>query len=182
MEEWKINNKQDTLEMFWTTVEPEHLVAKAYPDMVAQFLESKIKKKPTKRKKAIQDLSDSMQKLTISKKTAKPKKITKPKVVAEIEDLNDSLHQLFLTEKPIEPISTDRISQYFEKHIDKKLTEIQTDIKCNIFKNVLPKGNRSFNLSNFSDFESSDDDLNVSDIVENIVSRGNLNLLSFNKV
>lgn len=179
MEEWKINNKQDTVEMFWTTVEPEHLVAKAYPDMVAQYLESKIKKKPTKRKKVIQDLSDSMQKLTISKKTAKPKKITKPKEVAEIEDLNDSLHQLFLTDKPI---STNRISQYFEKHVDTKLTEIQTDIKSNIFKNVLPKGNRSFNLSNFSDFESSDDDLNVSDIVENIVSRGNLNLLSFNKV
>lgn len=64
----------------WSTIEPQNLVAKAYPDLVSSFEQSKIKKAPKRKQKTkatVDDLENMLQNTSITETKAKKQKTTK---------------------------------------------------------------------------------------------------------
>lgn len=141
------------VDKFWSTIEPQHLVEKAYPSLVETFLQSKVKpKKCTRRKKKEVD----------------------------IEKLNESMNNISLCEPPLKKSRKRgqkskeqlKIDDFLKKAITNnfnKKTEFEhtsTPIKkFNIFE---PDSlNVTLDVSNFEDENDSD----LSDIVDNILSK-----------
>ncbi|GLV36920.1 XPG-like endonuclease [Carabus blaptoides fortunei] len=138
------NNKNNSLESLWSTIEPKYLVDKAYPNLVEEFIEKKNKgKKGTKRakKKAqntdLDQLTNQLHNTSISE--PKIKKNRKKKIIDKANTLK-----------------TNTLDEYFKK--------------TKVAKQILPQNMSlafDLNASTFGDEEDSD----ISLIIDDIVSR-----------
>ncbi|XP_066148801.1 flap endonuclease GEN [Euwallacea fornicatus] len=173
-------------EKLWSTIEPQLLVEKAYPELVEQFKQSKVnpKKVREKRKRDVKELSEQLQNVSISQPLVKKltkSRIAKTKNIDVIENPNSS----------IKPLNTKKaINTNTRKHKAKKVDVAQKTLDTFVKKATLNsysqkatlspiekystpvKGTRSepvfdLDMSLFSD--ESDGDL--SDIVDKIISK-----------
>lgn len=143
----------------WSTIEPQVLVEQAYPKLVEDFKQSKIKpKKPSKRRKnaAVENSSISEP----SKKKTRKKKVKNK----EIEDLETSLKELKII--PKKKIAT--IDNFLKKALlnnQKRSLEIfgQTSTPA--------KSKDDTSELDFSSFLENGNDSDLSDIIERIISR-----------
>ncbi|KAJ8956127.1 hypothetical protein NQ318_016582 [Aromia moschata] len=202
--EGQLMEKNVDPEKLWSTIEPQDLVEKAYPELVRTYKQSKVKpKKVSKRNKkdvTVDDIEGMLKNTSISqpapKKTRKPKAAKKisddvenrkssRKGVSKFEDehlkkLENSFGELRI-DKPKQNtldnfLKTAVMNNHKQKAKDKKMLEdeIVIGFKDHNCQTSTPRAinknkNLSFdlNMSNFGD----EDDSNLSDIVENIISR-----------
>ncbi|KAF2896567.1 hypothetical protein ILUMI_09617 [Ignelater luminosus] len=159
------------LEKLWSTIEPQEMVCKAYPDLVEAFEKSKIKpKKPPKRKKKpkepLEDIENMLANTSISEPKSKKKKNKKPQAMANCKT----------------------IDTFFKKAIlnNAETKRVLDEDQLNNVENKIVLNENSFNLdaSNFGD----EDDIDLSNIVEDIVNRSppkyiqeNLDKLGYNQ-
>ncbi|XP_076256397.1 XPG-like endonuclease isoform X1 [Rhynchophorus ferrugineus] len=171
-------------EKLWSTVEPQDLVEAAYPDLAEAYRQSKIKpKKPSKRKKkTVDDLSQKMENISLSE--PKPKKIRrqakkqptleellKPteKVCEVVDQLDSGSNELKINK--VASASRDLIRQVLKPNFNTSFKE--NFIQGAGFNSSTPtkfsQKDFSFDpdMSGFGD----ESDLNVTDIVDDIVSR-----------
>lgn len=170
------------LEKLWSTIEPQSLVEIAYPELVEAFTQSKVKpKKSGKRKKRAQidELSESMGNISISEpKVKKPRKPRNTKKLTEKIDELDSSLQLLMEEddnktafdvrrKAARPKTLDSfvkravVNSYNQKSLNgSMLDRISTPIKSNTCPDL-----------DTSSFEDDEDDLDLSEIINEIVSK-----------
>ncbi|XP_018564614.1 flap endonuclease GEN [Anoplophora glabripennis] len=157
------------LEKLWSTVEPQNLVDKAYPKLVEIYKQSKIKpKKVSKRKKKdvnIDQITDMMTSTSISEP-----KLKKSRKKKELGGTNED------PKKSKAKVSKATALDNFLKTAVVNSHKIKSDAlktqKGDIYKTSTPtklKQSISFDLdvSKFGD----EDDLEVSDIIEDIISK-----------
>lgn len=133
----------------WSTIEPQKFVETAYPELVSAFLATK--KKPVKRKtkKDAENLLNTSASEPIIKKVRKPRKPkTQPDALNVLEDSFSKLN-INLNKRNVPTL---------ERFLTKETVASSTPLKSQC----------SFELD-MSNFE--DDDDNLSDIVDNIISR-----------
>lgn len=140
----------------WSTIEPQHLVEKAYPELVESFTKSKLK--PSKRKTKKDSNKENAGNLLntsepVIKKIRKPRK-TKNQLTEELEILEDSFSKINLKDAK-------KNLQTIDKFLLKNTVTSSTPMKNT--------KNCSFNLD-MSDFEDENND-NLSEIVDNIINR-----------
>lgn len=185
-------------EKLWSTIEPQTLVDKAYPDLVDTFKKSKIKPpKPSKRKKKQVDTEN---KDNTSITEPKPKKTRKTKKDAHKEiqekavvDLEDSFKELELGKSVKKKGAT--IENFFKKAIENsqrqkflalsKGTEVDFDRNAMLTSTPAKPGNTAgtsekcgngvktgMDWSSFYDeMDDEGDGADLSDIIEGIISR-----------
>lgn len=148
-----MEQNSNNLQLLWSTVEPEDLVQKAYPNIVDEFLISKIK--PKKAKKVAT--------ATTTTTDAKPKKPPKPKRVKNIEN------------QP--PPTTDNnmlIDRFFKKTKTAGKQSIPPPVNNHQQSPKIQTTTSPINLSNFSiDFDDGDDfdEHDISNAIKSIASR-----------
>lgn len=166
LDEYK-NNKNDSLESLWSTIEPKYLVDKAYPTLVEEFLEKKNKGMISI---SLKIFSRCHLILFIGKKgTKRPKKNTK---TTELDQLTDQLHNTSISDPKIKKCRKKKIVENSsdKENCLKTKTLDEYFKKTKVAKHVpVEKISLSFDLnaSNFGD----EDDLDISDIIDDIVSR-----------
>lgn len=135
-----LNDEKDA-EKLLSTIEPQELVGKAYPDLVETFKQSKIKPK--------------------QRKASKRKKAGKA-----VEDVEKMLQNVSISEpKPKRKVKT--IDSYFKQALVNNLQKnSSTPVKASI-----GSANDSFLFLNASAFEDDCDDAELSDIVREIVAQ-----------
>ncbi|KAL1501469.1 hypothetical protein ABEB36_006786 [Hypothenemus hampei] len=146
------------MEKLWSTIEPQTLVEQAYPKLVEAFNLSKVKPKG-KRKKVtkIDELTEQLGNVSITPKPVvkKPRKPRKKVNNCTVEQLNSSLNALSLEKNNSR--APKQILQTLDGFLKQK--KVSTPVKTLEV---------DFNLSRFGD----ESDLDVSDIIENMVSTG----------
>lgn len=162
-------------EKFWSTIEPQILVEKAYPDLVRSFRESKIKlpKKNKTKKKLMESENKGDASPTVpAVKKAKRTNLDKRNEDNDLEMLENSFKELNVRKK------TATLDSFLKKallrnqthNLEKKqvndVTKLQFDE--NILQTSTPSKNVNMNWSSFCD---EDDNSNLSDIIDNIVLR-----------
>lgn len=141
----------------WSTIEPQKLVQKAYPELVDAFKQSKIKpKKPSKRKQKVEDPVEEIEGMlkNTSITEQKPKRIRKN---LKIDKEN----------KP-----TKKIDSYFKKALVNNLEKQQSVFEehTNVATSTPSKKREDSVGFDFSGVEDEDTD-DLSDIVQDIVSQ-----------
>ncbi|XP_050501877.1 flap endonuclease GEN isoform X1 [Diabrotica virgifera virgifera] len=157
----QIEDSNKTLEQMWTTIEPQEFVNKAYPKLVETFQLSKIKpKKATRRRKKaidVDDISDMLKNTSISE--PKPKKTRRTNKKGQIQ-----------SEKPLQPTLLDNFLKraVIQSHMNKQ-KELEDINENNCHTSTPLKCKESF--VDMSCFGDEDNDSDLSDIIENIISR-----------
>ncbi|XP_066257695.1 flap endonuclease GEN [Euwallacea similis] len=181
----QITSSNTDKEKLWTTIEPQLLVEKAYPELVEQFKQSKVKSKKLreKRKKDVKDLSKQLQNVSISQPLVK--KPRKPRIaktnIDDIEKLNSSIELLSIVEtvnvnpKKKKEKKVDVAQKTLDNFVKKStLNSYSQKVAISaIDKYSTPvKGTKSealfdLDMSSFSD----ENDEDLSDIIDNIISK-----------
>lgn len=176
-----IFNSKISHEKLWSTIEPQILVEKAYPELVETFRKSRIKpSKPSKRRNG-QIESENKRNVSISAPSAKKNKTTKSvkRNINEIENLENSLKQLEVVEAKTKVTTLQNflktaVLNNHKKHLDENEIN-KMYFNANILQTSTPskpKQNVGMNMnwSSFCDEEDKYDD-DLSEIIEGIVSR-----------
>lgn len=140
-----IFDKNSNLEKLWSTVEPQDLMEKAYPQLVTEFNASKQKQnKGGKKKRVVDEIDGLMKSLSIKKK--KKKKTTLDDFVFRLAStpIDKSTIERKSPRKQLEPLELE------QKFLDQKSLDMW-----------------ELEMSNFGD----ENDMDVSDIVENLIKR-----------
>uniref|UniRef100_A0A6P7GEW9 Flap endonuclease GEN-like n=1 Tax=Diabrotica virgifera virgifera TaxID=50390 RepID=A0A6P7GEW9_DIAVI len=157
----QIEDSNKTLEQIWTTIEPQEFVNKAYPKLVETFQLSKIKpKKATRRRKKaidVDDINDMLKNTSISE--PKPKKTRKTNKKGQMQ-----------SEKPLQPTLLDNFLKraVIQSHMNKQ-KELEEINENNCHTSTPLKCKQS--VVDMSCFGDEDNDSDLSDIIENIISR-----------
>ncbi|CAH0549653.1 unnamed protein product [Brassicogethes aeneus] len=187
------------LEKIWSSIEPQNLVQKAYPELVEAFNQSKIKpKKITKRKPkvTVDELGEMLKNTSIEVKAKKPRKPRQTKKTAEENKIqnyfkNDEIVEIRQS-TPIKEFSFDNLEEKLknisitEKNQDRKTPKqnitSENYLKKAVINSRALKNHQStpaklapahcdfsfdMDMSKFGD----EDDLDVSDIVDNILKK-----------
>ncbi|KAK9892522.1 hypothetical protein WA026_020507 [Henosepilachna vigintioctopunctata] len=158
-----------SMEMLWSTIEPQQLVEKAYPNLVNSFKKSASKpKRPcrvVKKLNQLDELSNSLGNISINEPTTKKAKKNSPKKNRKKEHFKKELKTKELT------TNVKTLNDYFRKAVENKfnnksgLEYTSTPIKnCNSLSTI--QWESSVNISKFMD----DSDSNVSDVLDEIMS------------
>lgn len=146
-------------EKFWSTIEPQELVEKAYPDLVDAYKLSKIKlKKPSKRKAKVKDPVDEIEGMLKNTSITE----TKPK----------RIRRNLKNNKENEP--TKKIDSYFKKALLNNLVEKQQNVlqeQGTVMTSTPSKKHETSACFNFSGLEDDDDLSDLSDIVQDIMKQ-----------
>ncbi|XP_023012185.2 XPG-like endonuclease isoform X1 [Leptinotarsa decemlineata] len=165
------------IEKLWSTIEPQVLVDKAYPKLVEEFNDRKTKsKKNTKRKKKesnVDEIGELMKNTSLSDLI--PPKIRKTsnnkKVRNEVEKKENAVRDMVVhfAQKKNGPLDNFLKTAVLNSHKqkDQEKTEFVSD-ENQCFTSTPKKCKEDINLSRFSD---EDNDIDLSDIVESIISR-----------
>ncbi|ENN77668.1 hypothetical protein HUJ04_000838 [Dendroctonus ponderosae] len=179
------------LEKLWSTIEPQSLVETAYPELVEAFRQSKVKpKKAGKRKKRAQidELSESLGNVSISepkvKKPRKPRANKKVKEKKDIDELNSSFQLLTMEEDRPEDcdnknefgvrrkaVRTKTLDNFVKRAVVNSYN--QKSLNCSMLDRISTpiKANRCPDLDTSSFGEDDEDDLDLSEIINEIVSK-----------
>ncbi|CAH1118282.1 unnamed protein product [Phaedon cochleariae] len=167
----QIQEEQADVEKIWSTIEPQILVDKAYPKLVEDFRLSKIKPKTSKRKKKagteelVKNSSISEPVLKKPKKKQDNKKKGNKKALDNLENSFNEL-QIDLPKKNVATLDNYLRKAVLNSHKQKNAGE---SLGIPVLTSTPSKSsNGSFDISSFCD---ENDDLDLSDIVEGIVSR-----------
>lgn len=144
------------MENLWSTIEPEDLVQKAYPELVSVFLESKKKKSTKKTSKSTKTNSPDENEIQNNDETTKKKK---PKKISGDQENKMKTRKTKTTKQKSQDTGNALIEQFFKK------------VKIPSYQSPKIKTCSSpLNLSNISlDFTSND--ANLSDIIQGIVQK-----------
>lgn len=177
----------------WSTIEPQHLVEAAYPDLVRKFKESKMKpaKKPRKRKgkvDGVEDIEDMLANTSIGETGLKPKGKSR-KLAAKKAKCVEAGGSFDLKESTPKKCVNLKIDDYFKKALMNNLEKIRSEspeiqIRSEppeiLIRSGTPEIRTSFqctsfnmDLSNFGDENESD----LSDIIDDIIKRDPLHFL-----
>lgn len=185
-------------EKLWSTIEPQIIVEKAYPELVEAFKQSKIKPpKPSKRKKKQKECDNKENTSTTAPvvKKARKTKSTKNKNSDDqiLTNLENSFKQLHMEKDKNKHCTMDNFlkravlnnaQNYARSQVSKEKDEILFDEK--FIQTSTPSKNVNKNWYSFYD---DDDDADLSDIIEGIIARKpalilekNLKKLNFNLI
>lgn len=180
----KEKSETEALQMLWSTIEPIDLVEKAYPNLIRQFEESKAKGKPKKSKKTTEGTVPTTAQTTKAGKTKSHRALSS----VDINTIDDNA---------VESSGTAAAAAAVKKGRQTKQTGKQSNAKKKVTNNMQPidrffrKDNaksayaspkiktttKPMNLSTFSmclgdSFDlMPDDDMNLSEIINEMVSR-----------
>lgn len=162
------------LEKLWSTIEPQGLVEQTYPDLVEVFVQSKTKpKKVAKRKKktTVDDLGEMLQNTSITEtKPKKPRKPRRMKKEAEKENLEMQALEGSFSEMAIEKPKQKSIDDFFKKAVVNNALKLSNNESTPLKSKVEafnPELSFDPDMSRFGD----EDDNDVSDIIDNIISK-----------
>lgn len=176
-------SETEALQMLWSTIEPIDLVEKAYPDLIRQFEESKAKGKTKKSKK-----------IETSTETTKAKKTKSNQVVLSTMDDNKIDDNAIEANGNVMMMKKGRTKQTGKQSTRtgarnaKKKIQIHIQPIDRFFQKEIVKSSyaspkikttaKPMNLSTFSmclddsyGFMEDDDDMNLSEIIDEMVSR-----------
>lgn len=145
------------LDKLWSTIEPQELVEKTYPELVDAYKQTKIKpKKPSKRKKKaadpVEEIEGMLKNTSITEK--KPKRVRKN----------------LKTDKENKP--TKKLDSYFKKALVNNVVEKQSVLQEseNVATSTPSKKRENSKCLDFSGFED-ENITDLSDIVQDIINQ-----------
>ncbi|CAG9861054.1 unnamed protein product [Phyllotreta striolata] len=149
----QIEESKLTLEQLWSTVEPQNLVDKAYPELVETYRQSKIKPKATRRKNKNKNLDEISEMLKECHTNAtKPKRIrqTKKSKSSKGDSLKqNSLDDFLKHQKPASKVTKDLDDSLFD---DEDNNEDLSLIIENIISKT-PSNLKNINIANYLTFD-----------------------------
>lgn len=153
---------EDT-DKFWSTIEPQHLVEKAYPELVEVFKQSKVKPKKSSRIKkketeVLEKLSNSMNNISLNEPPIKKPKTFKPE-----EKKEGKLKKV----KTLDDFLKKAVTNNFNRNMDSVLTS--TPVK-HISNGVTLTKKQDITLD-ISNFEDEDEESDLSNLVDNILTK-----------
>lgn len=163
----QIEDSNTTMEALWSTIEPQELINEAYPKLVEIFQQSKIKpKKPTKKRKkdaAVDEIEGMMKNTSISEPIIK-----KTRKVIKKKDEEEKIQQKIMKPTVLDNFLKKVILQ--NHRVKNNLENEIVNIDSNNCHTSTPCKS-SINLMDMSCFGDEEDNSDLSDIIENIISR-----------
>lgn len=170
-------------EKLWSTIEPQVLVEKAYPEVVEAFKQSKIKPPKISKRKKKQKISENIENTSITAPVAKKTRKTKSTKMENNKDnildtLENSFKQLDMESTKNKIVTLDNFlkkavlnnaQNYVRGQITSETVELKFD-EQQMQTSTPSKSGQNLN-TNWSSFYDDDEDADLSDIIDGIIAR-----------